>query len=94
MADDPIKDGARLIALEYMICHVYNIVLRSTRLPEDAISESERRGLDLIGLTTFAGTDPAMSDHMSAEIRDALADLMRSAREMREAAARISSTRF
>ncbi len=82
--EDPIAHAAKQAALEFFVCHIYNIVLKSLHLPEQTISEAESRGLENIGLTTFAGTDPAMSDHMSAEIRDALASLMLAAREMRE----------
>lgn len=84
-----IKNEARMAAVEYLASHTYNIVLKSLGLPESAIADAEARGLEAIGLQALAGSDPAMSDHVSAEVRDALADLLDGAREMREAAQKL-----
>lgn len=80
-----IKQEARLAAVEYLVSHTYNIVLKSLGLPEETIAEAEERGLLAIGLETIVTSDPALSDHVSAEVRDALADLLAGAREMRAA---------
>ena len=81
-----IKESARLLALEYLTCHTYNIVLRMSGADEGLIRKMEEDGLLTIGLQPLVTRDPALSDHVSAEMRDALADLLADAREMREAA--------
>lgn len=80
-----IKQEARLAAVEYLTSHTYNMVLKSLRLPEATIAEAEEQGLTAIGLQPIVTKDPALSDHVSAEVRDALADLLAGAREMRAA---------
>jgi hypothetical protein len=81
--DKEIKRETRLLALEYMASHTYNMVLKLVGASEEAISIAESEGLSAIGLQRLVDRDPAMSDHMSAELRDAIEDLMRGAREMR-----------
>lgn len=86
MAEDPIKETAKRLATEYMVCHVYNMILKLVQASESQIEEMESQGLKAIGLQPIVTSDPAISDHVSAEMRDALEDLLVAAKEMRATA--------
>ena len=83
MLEKEIKRETRLLALEYMVSHTYNMVLKFVGVSEEAIAAAEAEGLSAIGLQKLVDRDPALSDHVSAEMRDAIEDLMLGAREMR-----------
>ncbi|WP_143748237.1 hypothetical protein [Mesorhizobium carmichaelinearum] len=82
--DDTVKQEMRLLAIEYMLMEIYNLVLVSSDTPEPVVEGFEQRLLENVDrITSVVADDPAMADHAAAELRDALADLMTGARQMR-----------
>ena len=81
-----LKQEARMQAVEYMACHTYNMLLKLIGAQEEAIQAAESEGLNAIGLQQIVKRDPALSDHVSAEMRDAIGDLLIAAKEMRDMA--------
>lgn len=83
MNTDLVRQEARLLAIENMVMHVYNSLLMMHNVSEDDIEKIKRHSLELAEQNTFDNVDPVMSDHASAELRDALANLLNEAKEMR-----------
>lgn len=79
------KRIAREIANEFLLTHIYNMVLRMHRnVSEKTIAELEGRMLAEMDLISFGGRfDPATSDLMAGEFQDAIRDLLDSARQGR-----------
>lgn len=78
-----IQAEARLMALEYQLAHVYNMLLKAFGADEASIATSERQGIMRMDLQATGIADPAMSDHMLGEVQDALLRLQVAARTMR-----------
>jgi hypothetical protein len=76
----------RLSAIEYMVAHTLNILLKHSGADEKAIAEVEAKASQMFRTTTFPGLDPALSDHLSAEFAAAIERLQDMARWMRAAA--------
>ena len=81
--DDPVKQEMRLLAIEYMLMEIYNLVLVASDTPEPVVEGFEQRLLENADRITSVVPDPAKADHAAAELRDALADLITGARQMR-----------
>ena len=85
MDKEQLELSIRLSAIEYMVAHTLNIVLKHSRADEKAIAAVETRAKEMFLSTTFPGLDPAVSDHLSAEFASAIERLQDMARWMRAA---------
>lgn len=82
-AQKEIEVDARLYAVEMMAVVAYNMAVDLTRIDERSLAEAEKDAATDTGLLTSGITDPAMSDHISAERQAALERLQTVARRMR-----------
>lgn len=78
-----IEIEARLFALEMMTVVAYNMAVNLAQLDEKELAEAEKDASTDTGLLTSGITDPAMSDHISAERQIALERLQEVARRLR-----------
>lgn len=76
MDEDRLAIEARLIALEYLLPHVAKIALLAVGATTEHIAGIRRRANELWAAETFPDGGPAMSDHMAAEIQEAIDDLL------------------
>lgn len=84
--DDTLRNEARQLAAEYMICHTYNLLMKLLGVSEADIRAAEQNGLQAISLQPIVTRDAALSDHVSAMMAEAIEDLQTAAKEMRERA--------
>ena len=85
MDKEKLELSIRLSAIEYMVAHTMNIVLKHSRADEKAIAAAETKANQMFLTTTFPGLDAAVSDHVSAEFAAAIERLQDMARWMRAA---------
>jgi len=83
MNREDIEAEARLMAIEYQVCHVYNMVLKMIGVSESEVRRAEETGIQAMDRQPMGFRDPAMSDHMLGEFQDALSRLQEEARLMR-----------
>ncbi|MBY3382224.1 hypothetical protein [Rhizobium laguerreae] len=84
MKREEIEAEARLMAIEYQLCHVYNMVLKMIGVSEEDIAHAEKTGVRRMDGQPIGTADPAMSDHVLGEFQDALSRLQDEARLMRQ----------
>jgi hypothetical protein len=87
MTEQEILLEARLVAIERMVCHTYNVTVKilqhATGLTDGAIAESEDESLAELRLLPVSGIGAALSDVLSDEIFRDLSRLIEMSREMR-----------
>ena len=84
MTKDEVEAEARLAALEGLATTLYNMVLTVAGLSDDQIASLDKTLLDNAARAAISRFDPAMSDHVSAEVHRALERLLDGAREFRQ----------
>ena len=74
----------RLLALEYMAAHTLSVVYRLAGITPTVADIASDRGYERLMLETIPGNhDPALADHITAELASAIDALMRSAAELK-----------
>lgn len=73
----------RLMAIEYQLTRVYNLVLHVAGANEEMIAQGERSVIDSIDNVPMGQDDPAQSGLLIGEFQDALYKLFRDARDHR-----------
>lgn len=84
MTKEQIEAEARIAALEGMVTLLYNVVLTASGLSDEQIAALDQRFLDSAALATISKLDPAMSDHVSDEVRQKTRRLLEGARTLRQ----------
>lgn len=87
MKETDILNESRLIALETMMTHIYNVTLKLARADEASISEAEADMLRQSGLSRFTSAsklDPVDKDQLVSEATASLERLFDIARSMRK----------
>jgi hypothetical protein len=84
LTEEQLKLEARLTAIEYMIGHAYSRILVMLKTTDEQMDQMEAQAKLSLGQTTLPGVDPAMADHFSAEIQEAIEHLLLVTREMRD----------
>ena len=76
MSEDQLKLEARLMALEYVVANVARIALLAINAKPEHAREIRAQAKGIWRRETFEGVPPAMSDHMAAEVEEAVDDLL------------------
>jgi hypothetical protein len=74
MADDPLKNKAEMIATQYMVANLYASMF-GERFGVNALAPCKQFSDSLrehIQTWTIPGLDPALSDHLAAEMQDSI----------------------
>lgn len=69
MNESEIKAEARLIAIEYLLAHLYKVTYQSLGVTPDIRAEARKRLIERLATTTIAGVDAAQSDVASFELQ-------------------------
>lgn len=80
MSEEAIKAEVRLYAVEWLATIATAIVLKNSGHGIDYLEEIKTQTLAGALTKTFAGVNPAMSDHLSVELHDALDRLLKMAK--------------
>lgn len=86
MTEEDFERESRLMAIEFMLAHIYNVACKLAGATEDVITEVEREALQ--GLVTNAVAEagkltPVQKDHLSSETTLAIERLFDIARQRR-----------
>ena len=88
MTEDEIKNWMRIYAVEILAVNSFAVFCLK-EAPDDPLAlsaKAHQRMIDTVRRRGFPGVDPAMSDHASAELEDAVNRLMEMASaQIREA---------
>ena len=79
---------ARLIAIEAMVAHIYNVASRLAGAHEGLISEVQSKVLKAASLMPVSAAPSEVSDHLSSMVRDHLERIFQVARDERDAVGR------
>lgn len=80
-----IEIEARLVALEFLVAQLFRIHYEQLGLSNEQVAREHTRMRTFgHGITVEGTDDPAMADHMSAEIAEHVQVVLKSVEELRE----------
>jgi len=78
-----IDSETREAALQYMVAQLLRQIYVIVGLSDDQIKDTHEKVLNLFKRYRHGGSDPAMSDHISAEIEKWIAEILNDTDELR-----------
>ena len=77
-----LKLETRLAAIEYLLCRINLVLVKSTKLSNEEINAALDRFAVEAGQQTFSGVHPVVSDHLAGEWQEAIERLVRMQKEI------------
>jgi hypothetical protein len=82
-SEEQIKFQARLVALETLVVRTYNLAMASGGFTREQMDGADQMILDGTAQAASGKFDPVMSDHIAAEVHDAMQTLLNLAKVIR-----------